>query len=75
MQVTALPQLEQERLQTQTQLSNLQAGQAFAESLQSLLGSAQGAGQRHQQQASAAKMLIKSGHPQPPRFGVCPAGD
>jgi DNA repair protein SbcC/Rad50 len=66
VQIAALPQLEQERLQIQTQLSNLQAGQAFAESLQSLVGSAQGASQRHQQQASAAKMLLNQAIPNHP---------
>lgn len=65
-QMAALPQLEQDRLQIQTQLSNLQAGQTFAESLQSLLGSAQGANQRHQQQASAAKMLLNQAIPNHP---------
>jgi DNA repair protein SbcC/Rad50 len=54
----ALPKLEQDRLQIQTQLSQIQAGQAFAGELQALLGPAQSANQRYQQQVSAAKMLL-----------------
>jgi DNA repair protein SbcC/Rad50 len=64
--VMATSQLEQERLQVQTQLSQIQAGQAFAGELQALLEPAQGANQRYQQQVSAAKMLLHqalSNHP------------
>jgi DNA repair protein SbcC/Rad50 len=62
----ALPQLEQERLQVQTKLSQIQAGRAFAVELAALLEPAQGANQRYQQQASAAKIRLHqalSNHP------------
>jgi DNA repair protein SbcC/Rad50 len=65
-QVAQIPQLEQQRLQTQTQLSQILAGQSFAGELQALVGPAQRAYQRYQQQASAAKMLLNqalSKHP------------
>ncbi len=65
-QVAQIPRLEQQRLQIQTQLSQILAGQSFVGELQSLVGPAQRAYQRYQQQSSAAKMLLNqalSKHP------------
>jgi DNA repair protein SbcC/Rad50 len=57
-EVAQIPQLEQQRLQLQTQRSQILAGQAFAGELQALVEPAQRGCQRYQQQAAAAKMLL-----------------
>ncbi|MGB8698222.1 MAG: SMC family ATPase [Thermosynechococcaceae cyanobacterium] len=64
-QVEQLPTLEQDLRQVQVQLSQIEAGQGFADQLHAIAGPAQGHYDRHRQQVMAAKQKLTQILPNP----------